>query len=192
MRRFTILAALIIAAIFAPRPAHAAASNQYDFRFSPLGLVVGSINLDFDIAITPDWTIGPALQYWHLKINSGSDFTSSFDITAYAAGVRANWFYNGVFTDGLYVGPSAKYANVTLNTTNSSGSVSGNINGFLAGCLVGYGWFWDSFNIMLGAGANIGIGNSGNITVTGSSGNQTTTSTSLSGIDLEFSLGWAF
>jgi hypothetical protein len=191
-RHLLLLAAIALCTTLAWSPARADNTDRFDFRFSPIGLIVGSFDVYVDVAIAPEWTIGPALQYWHFSINSGSDFTSSFDITAYALGVRANWFQNGVYTDGLYIGPSVKYANVTLKTSDSNGSVSGSVSGVLVGALIGYGWFWNSFNMMLGAGANLGVGNSNNVTVTGSSGNTTTTSTSLSGLDLEFSLGWTF
>src|SRR4051812_3260621 len=72
-----------------------AGSGQYNFRFSPVGLIIGSIAAEMDVAVTPQWTVGPALMYWHLSLSSGSLFSSSFDITAYGIGARANWFKNG-------------------------------------------------------------------------------------------------
>jgi Protein of unknown function (DUF3575) len=162
-----------------------------DFRFRPIGLLVGAIGLDYDIALSENWTLGPEIQYWHLRSNEASDFTSKYDIIAWGIGARANWFANGKFTDGLYVGPSLGYANFKVTTTDSNGDVSGSSSAMLAGCLVGYGWFWDSFNQMLGGGVNIALG-SASVNIMDASGNSTSVSTSIAGLAIEYSLGWTF
>lgn len=177
----------------APKMTYASDSAEYNFRFSPIGLIVGSINIGLDIVVAPDWTVGPAVQYWRYKISSDDTiFSSDYEITAYSFGGRANWFKNGNFTDGLYVGPSLSYASVKLTTKDSLGdTVTGSASVMLASCLVGYGWYWDSFNMMLGGGAALGLGDT-KVKVETSSGSTTEVSSSIAGVALEYSLGWTF
>jgi hypothetical protein len=162
-----------------------------NFRFSPLGLLIGGISVDLDFKVAPDWTIGPALSYYHLRLTSTGDFESDFDVTGYAVGARANWFHNGTFTDGLYVGPSVGYATFKVTSSDSAGDASATASGARAGCLVGYAWFWDSFNIMLGGGFDVSLGDS-KLVVKSRSGTQEEIHYASGGLDGEFSLGWTF
>lgn len=169
-----------------------AAGEGMNFRFSPLGLIIGSVNGGLDIAVAPEWTVGPAASYWRFNLSSSDSFSEDYKITAWSVGARANWFKNGNFTDGLYVGPSLSYANVELETLDTAGAkVTGEASGLFLTGLVGYGWFWDSFNIMLGGGFSAGLGST-EVKVTDSSGSETKVSSTISGVALEFSLGWTF
>lgn len=60
----------------------------------------------------------------------------------------------------------------------------------LLAVLVGYGWFWDSFNMMLGGGAAVPFGES-KVEVTDPNGVKTEKDVR-SGLAIEFSLGWTF
>jgi hypothetical protein len=167
-------------------------SSTMNFRFDPLGLIIGMVGVNLDFVVAPEWTVGPQVGYWHLKISeSGTFVNNDISLTAYTAGARANWFANGVFTDGLYVGPSARYYNVKATGSDSTGTVTGSASGLMAGCLVGYGWFWDSFNMMLGAGGNLALGNN-DVEVKHSNGTEETKASGAAGLSLEWSLGWTF
>jgi hypothetical protein len=152
-------------------------------------LIIGSVNAGLDFVVHPNWTVGPEGSYWHTHV--GSSWGSDWDVKAYGIGARGNWFKNGVFTNGLYVGPSLSYASVKVTNSDSFGSYSGTASGLFASGLVGYAWFWDSFNMMLGGGATVGLGDT-KVSVTDSSGAKTEVNSSISGLDLEFSLGWTF
>ncbi|WP_413289766.1 hypothetical protein [Bdellovibrio sp. HCB337] len=165
---------------------------DYNFRFSPIGLLVGSIGVDLSKAITPEWTVGPELNYWKFSLSStDAAYTSDYDISSSKIGVRANWYKNGVYTDGLYVGPSISYASAKVTTTDALGEVTGEASGLFLGCLVGYGWFWDSFNMTLAGGAQTGLGDT-KVKVTDSSGETTDVSSLSAGVALEYNLGWTF
>ncbi len=188
MRKFI----LILASFLICSTAVAENSDEYNFRFSPVGLIVGAIGIDFDIKVSDDWTVGPDVAYWHFVYGSGGTYKNNYDLLAYAFGVRANWFNNGAYTDGLYIGPSLKYVNARISVTDDAGNnLSGTLSGALAECLVGYGWFWSSFNMMLGGGLSSLIGST-NITLTNPSGTVNTVNPPLAGLSLEFSLGWTF
>lgn len=165
-------------------------NNTSNFRFSPLGLLIGDVSIDYDIKVDPNWTIGPELSYLSMSLDEGSSFTSNFNITGYSFGARANWFNNGTFTDGLYVGPSIAYASVAVKTSDVNGNITANASGVVTSCLVGYGWFWQSFNMMLGGG--LSLSSVDKITVTDSSGNTTSASTGETGLAAEWSMGWTF
>jgi hypothetical protein len=172
-------------------PASGSSSDMYDFRFMPVGLIIGAVSTELDIKIADDWTLGPQLSYWHHNFSADSGFTSSFDVTAWGAGVRANWFKNGAFNSGLYVGPSLGYANIKVTTSDSGGSRSAELSTAVAEAIVGYAWFWNSFNILLGGGVTTTLG-SNDITVTKSDGSTYKVNTRIAGPALEFSLGWTF
>jgi hypothetical protein len=172
--------------------AHADGSDQYNFRFSPVTLLIGLVGVDLDIKVSDQWTVGPELAYWHFSLSETGDFTQSVDITAFAVGARANWFLNGTYTDGLYIGPSLKYVSVKATTANDVESLSGTASVLQASVLVGYGWFWPSFNMMLGGGLALPLGNQ-DVTVTDSNGDKVSENISSTGsLALEYSLGWTF
>jgi hypothetical protein len=172
--------------------AGASESARYNFRISPIGLLVGAVGFDFDIQVAPDWTIGPHATYWHYRLESNTSyFTDKYDVRAFGFGVRANWFKNGAYTDGLYIGPSLFFASTKVTNNDAFGEWSGTSSGLFATGLVGYGWFWENFNIMLGGGATFGLGDT-KVTVMDSSGQSTEVSSDIAGLALEFSLGWTF
>lgn len=183
---------MLVAVTLTSLSAFADSGDQMNFRFSPIGLIVGAVNVSLDFAVAPEWTIGPTGSYWHRSLSSDSAyFSEDYKVTSYGVGARANWFMNGVYTDGLYVGPSIIYASTNLTTNDGTGEVTGSASGLFAQGLVGYGWFWDSFNILLGGGATVGLGDT-KITVVESNGRRSEVSTAISGLALEFSLGWTF
>ena len=166
-------------------------NKYYNFRVNPIGLVAGGIDANFDFRITENMTLGPQGIYLHATLSPSGIFNSDYDITAYGFGARANWFFNGVFKDGFYFGPSVEYLTVTLKTTDVFGAATGTASGVMASGLIGYGWFWENFNIMLGGGYASVFGTSG-ITIKDSVGNQETITANLSGLTYELSAGWAF
>lgn len=94
--------------------------------------------------------------------------------------------YNFRFSPiGLLVG------SFNMSSTNASGTSSGQASGFFLSCLAGYGWFWSSFNQMLGAGLAMGLGDT-TISVTNSSGQKESVSVWGAGFTVEYSLGWTF
>lgn len=186
------LGALVLAAALmtnAPS-ANALPESPANVRFGPLSLLVGFTNLTLDFAVGDEWTVGPEVSYWRLKISSSSGYSDA-DITSWGVGARANWFKNGRFTDGLYLGPSLSYQSFEMKAKNSDGeSASASRTSPVAALLVGYGWFWDSFNIMLGIGPQVAL-NAGEVVVRDSAGKEQrrNVGTSVAG---EFTLGWTF
>jgi hypothetical protein len=165
--------------------------NIFDFRVNPVGLISGGVDVNLDFRVAPDWTVGIQGLYLRLNLNPTGIFTSDYDISAYGFGARANWFSNGTFTDGFYFGPSFEYLSLTLKTADASGSAIGKASGLMASCLIGYGWFWKGFNIMLGGGYETIFGASG-ITIQDAAGNKQTITANLSGLTYELSMGWVF
>ncbi len=163
-------------------------AEDMNFRFSPIGLLVGAVNVNLDISMGKSWTLGPQLSYWGFSANTTvGTTTSSTSVSSYGLGLRGNWHANGNFNDGLYFGPSVSYSSAKASASGSSG----NYNGRIASALVGYGWFWNSFNILLGGVLNIPLGGS-KITLTDNAGSTSEVSVQASSLALEFSLGWTF
>jgi hypothetical protein len=189
-RAFILFTVLLSTSAALAQTETSGSGSKYNFRFSPLGLIVGLASISLDIAIHPEWTVGPELSYAKFNVNTSGTNPTSLDVNLASAGLRANWFKNGVYTDGLYVGPFVRYAKTSINASGAT-TVTGETSGVAAGSLIGYGWFWDSFNMMLGAGAAVASGES-NMVVTDSNGNRTAIPNRGVGLAGEFSLGWNF
>jgi hypothetical protein len=167
-------------------------SNTMNFRFGALGLLVGVLSVDLDFKMDQEWTLGPSLELVNMKVDRSAGYNDDFKVKGSNVGLRANWFKNGVFTDGLYVGPSLNYTSIKVTTTDASNqeiSASGSV--LIARCLVGYGWFWESFNMMLGGGLAVGLGDA-KVEVKDSTGTNTKDVSIGSGLALEYTLGWTF
>lgn len=161
-------------------------ANDLNFRFSPIGLLIGAVDATLDIKMNPNWTLGPKLTYLNFEISSNS---INYKESAYGLGVRGNWFKNGAYQDGLYVGPAAGWHGVKV----TGNSYSAEVSAVSIGCLVGYGWFWESFNQMLGGGIATALGGT-KVTIKDSNG-ATVNDVELSGfsgLSIEYSLGWTF
>lgn len=173
----------------ATRPAPRAA--RYNIRANPLGLIFGTLDLGFDITLNGQWTIGPMLRY---ASRSGDldDGRTNYAVHYLGVGARGTWFRNGVFRQGLYAAPTATYVNAGVKLQDSkTPTTEYSASGLMVGGLVGYGWFWDSFNVMVGGGADVTLGPQ-QIRVRDSSGRSNTVGATLAGLAFETSLGCTF
>jgi hypothetical protein len=188
-----ILATLLLMLPVALVPlAHSDESDTINFRFHPIGIIVGALGVNLDFKIHDHWTLGPALSYWQLRSGSSGALRSDLKLEAYSVGARANWFMNGAYTDGLYVGPSLNLVGARAEATDVDGTTrTASLTIVAAQGLVGYGWFWKSFNQMLGAGLGIGLGET-QLEVKDSTGRKSETKPVGAGFALEYSLGWTF
>lgn len=173
-----------------------AKADTFNFRISPVHAIVGFFNLNIDVAIQPNWTVGPTFGYWAYSSKTLENNTSrtTYDVKYINFGIRGNWFANSTFKDGLFVGPYLNFVNASL--TGLSGSVaglSGKTTANNVGCLVGYGWFWPTFNQMLSGGVSTTLGDS-KIKVVDSGGTtvEEISGSNFTGFALEYTLGWTF
>lgn len=168
-------------------------SKQYNIRAQAIHLLIGAASLSFDYKIHPEWTIGPTATYWRYSMSSDSNyFIEKYDVTYFALGVKANWFPQGVFNDGLYIAPNLSYVSAKVQTKDTAGDpVTGTGSVTMLGGLVGYAWFWENFNMMLGGGAKLGLGNT-KVEVKSASGTEVSVTSPVAGFDFEFTVGWTF
>jgi hypothetical protein len=159
-------------------------NNAANFRFSAVGLLLGAVVADVDFQINENWTLGPTMAIWNFTVGATGSNVLNTDVSFFSVGGRGNWYRNGVHTDGLYVAPALSYNTVKLK----SGSDSGSASGLVASGLVGYGWFWKSFNMLLGGGMTLPLG----ITSVEVNGEKYSTSGTSAGLALEYTLGWTF
>lgn len=187
------LTSLFSTVSFAAEDSSASSGNTMNFRFDPVPLVIGAVFAHLDVQVSENWTVGPALKYWKITFDFDDSTTDEYEVSFFAAGARANWFKNGAYKDGLYLGPSVSYYNVKASSDDSLGGTDEDeTSGVLVGGLVGYGWFWSSFNQMLGIGVVTSVGKS-KTTVTDSNGQEEDVDTSYgTGLAFEYTLGWTF
>ena len=171
----------------------ATSDDTVNIRFYPINLLVGLISVDADFRLGDFWTLGPSLGFWNASVSNSSGSFSDFSVKMFRVGARANWHKNGVFTDGLYIGPSIDYSTIDVSSRDSNGATASAKGSILsATALIGYGWFWDSFNMLLGVGGTVGLGPS-KIEVKSSSGSTTSyDSIRGGGLALEFAMGFKF
>lgn len=173
--------------------AQAADGDTMNFRFNPLGLLAGGLGLNLDIAVNESWTVGPEFSYIDFKIGSGGVFTNEVRVRGIGGAVRGNWHYNGVFTDGFYVGPSLGYSNVEVEASDGVETAKASVGSVYAQALFGYAWYWDSsFNIMLGGGFATILSNPKATVTNNTTGARSEYDVRNTGLALEFSLGFTF
>jgi len=165
--------------------------DSMNFRFSPLGALIGIYSTQLDINSGDQWTVGPSASYWKMTVDKKDNLVEDIKVEAWAIGVRANWYKNGVYSDGLYVAPSLHYFDADARSRDVLGEVKGSGTGFTAQAVAGYGWYWESFNILLGGGVSVPMGNA-KLTVTDSVGNRTESDAFKTRIAFDFTLGWTF
>lgn len=62
--------ALVTALSLQSAGAFAASGDSMNFRFNPIGLIVGLFGVNLDFAVHENWTVGPEGSYWRLKFDS--------------------------------------------------------------------------------------------------------------------------
>ncbi|NQZ18936.1 MAG: hypothetical protein HRT44_06745 [Bdellovibrionales bacterium] len=184
-----ILSLIFIILVYSPI---LSAEDERNFRFStggPLYRVLVEVFLDFQVS--ESWTLGPQLGGQYLGISTLSD-NSEVQRTGLEIGARANWHSNGYHEMGFYIGPSLVYVDIQSRTRSGlSANVTNSEPGLYAGAVFGYGWFWDTFNMLLGAGFQTAL-TSASIEYTDSNNVRYKYERPDFGLPVEFSLGWTF
>lgn len=138
----------------------AAENDNYNFRWSPLTLLFRSTAFDLDRKVSEHCDFGASMFYSDQPISAKQAGTNN-DVsrTTLGFGLHSHWYKNGAFKSGLYAGPSLSYSSIRDSMADSHGDArygSGDL--FRASAALGYGWFWDTWNIMLQASAGLPIG----------------------------------
>lgn len=172
--------------------AELSSSNRYNIRFEPLRWAVNNFSINvLDIKVSSNWTVGPELGYLKYSVSSAGNSSSKIYVDTSFIGVRTNWFKNGVYTDGLYVAPFARFVKTDISAPSGS-TIAGKASSSVLGCFIGYGWFWNSFNMMLGISPVIGSSWSP-VVVTDQTGfNTNHLSDRFADAAGEYTLGWTF
>lgn len=160
-----------------------------NIRFGPLGLAVGVVNVQMDFKLNNEWTLGPSVAFVNWE-DDDSVYTNDIEISGYSFGARANWFNNGVFTDGFYIGPALHYTSIEAKVNDGGTEFKADGSVLVASSIFGYGWFWESFNILLGGGIAIPLGDK-EVTIK-ENGVETESVRITSSFAAEFTLGWTF
>lgn len=123
--------------------AHAAQGDQWNVRFSPVGLLIGLIGVDVDYKLTDKVVVGPSLLSWNLTISDASISASGF-------GVQGAYYPDTVFVDGFYLGGLLGTSSFSGSITEAGKKSTASVSGTSLGVKGGYHWFWESFNLNLG------------------------------------------
>lgn len=157
--------------------------GQWNFRFSPIWVLVGWYHLNLDYKILGSTTLGIAIDY----INPPALLGVSTLYKAYGIEVNHH-FAPDAFLDGAVLGLMA--GSVT-NEVKVSGilSAKNSASGTYYGVLGGYQWYWSSFNMKLSAGQR-----ESTLAKSGTEGSLTIESRYFSGSEtvLDFHLGFKF
>lgn len=167
-------------------------NHTTNFRFNPLAVMLGGLTGTLDFRIHPEWTLGLEMGFINYKLTSNLGPPEDTDLWSHSLTVRSNWFKNGVFQEGMYVGPFVSYAAAQARLVDKNGNIKNRADGVFAGAVLGNAWVWESFNVMLGGGLTLPMGQS-KVQVENSNGTRTDAFINGSGIlILELSLGWTF
>lgn len=125
-------------------------TDAFNLRTSPIGLVLGP-NLRLDYKIADQWTVGVGGLYLNRKITGAQ-------IDSFTGSVLVDYAFNAAFADSWFVNLAIGYGNIRAEANDLSGQPRKiHVYNFTEQALLGYHWFWGSFNLDLAAGV---IGNS--------------------------------
>ena len=124
-----------------------------NFYTSPVGAVFGSFELGADFKLTRKTSWGLKTSF----LNSSIENSESGDITdliGQSVGLRYNLFFNGpAFTDSFIL--QTEVGMMRIDATNLTKFENNDLSGitkkssFYGNLGVGYGWFWNKFNIQV-------------------------------------------
>lgn len=129
-------------------PALAPAPGRFfTARAYPLTAVLGIVNLDGNVALTRNLTLGPALRLTKFNVAIYSE-------SAFGLGLRGGWYARGPFSPSFYVAPT-----VLVHRGDAS------VETFIAGArfafarvtmelIAGYQWHADQFSVAAGLGGS--------------------------------------
>ena len=155
------------------------AKAEMNLTFKPIELLIGSLNAKLDIPLNSNWVIGPQLTLLNLTIGDAT-------IAATSLGVDFGYYFSGNFQDSGYVTPGISYGSFSVENSNDEVSVSGASLSVVGG----YHWFWETFNLRLGAGTSFFTGNA-SVSLEDENGDEQDISLS-TGLIIDFALGFKF
>lgn len=160
-------------------------AQTMNFRFAPVGVLVGLPSVDLATEISPHWTIGPFAR--GLVWNLGNRHIREVEL-----GLRGDYYFTEVFRDGWFLSPQLSAGYAEAKSTSSYENLKGHSQGLNLSGFAGYSWFWNSFNMDLAAGLTyFGIGP---FDLNDSSGAARSTENLFSGLRgyVEYNIGWTF
>lgn len=175
------------------RRSHGTNGDFVNVRVAPIGLLIGYINIDVDFKVSREWTVGPTVTYWKYNFDSVYYTGGKLQGETRSIGARGIWSKNGAYHDGLYITPMIQFmsAKVTGTSVSTGREVTGTASVPILTGLVGYQWFWDNFNLNLGAGFSVGAAST-KVDVNDGTTTSSVESSRSSGLALDFTLGWVF
>lgn len=194
LTQLSLVTSLLLATLtVAPSVAHSA-GNELNVRFAPLSLLVGWLNVDLDVRVNDQWTLGPTIGLWRANIEDNYFVGDKYQLKRNAVGVRANWSQSGSFQTGFYVSPIVQFVRAEVSGVSKStgNDITASASGITITGIAGYQWFWDTFNLSVGGGLILGAQSSDVSVQDGPSSYKVASSGRGTGVALDFMLGWTF
>lgn len=168
-------------------------ADELNFRFAPLSLLIGWLNVDLDVRISENWTVGPTIGVWRINVPDSYFVGEKYLLKRNSFGVRANWSHNGAFKTGFYLSPIVQFVRAEASgvSASSGNSISATASATTFTGIAGYQWFSDSFNITAGAGFIAGRPSDVSV-VDGATNYKIAGDSRDAGFALDFMLGWTF
>lgn len=194
LTQLSLVTSLLLATLtVAPSVAHSA-DNELNVRFAPLSLLVGWLNVDLDVRVNDQWTLGPTIGLWRANIEDNYFVGDKYQLKRNAVGVRANWSQSGSFQTGFYVSPIVQFVRVEISgvSKTTANDITASASGVTVTGIAGYQWFWDTFNLSVGGGLILGAQSSDVSVQDGPSSYKVASSGRGTGVAFDFMLGWTF
>ncbi len=122
-----------------------AASDNHNLTSNALGNAIGFPNIEYSYKLSEHLTFGVMGSNGKAKINN-------LEVKGSAVGLIARYYLKPAFTNSSwYLVTAANKNSFRATYTENAIEYIGESNQTVAGAGAGYHWFWDSFNISLGA-----------------------------------------
>ncbi len=122
--------------------AHADVEDNYNIRFSPLGLLIGLGNARFDFKVDEQFTLGPSVVAWNLNLGD-------VEVRAFGASANGTFYFNRAFEHSWVMDGSLGFASFKVKDKSSiTGTEEASASAVVGSITGGYHWFWgNTFNL---------------------------------------------
>jgi hypothetical protein len=165
--------------------AKAAETGDWNIVTSPLGLMVGLVNIELGKGVHEQLIVGGQVAYWDREI-------SDVKMKVISAAGFGEYCVDKCFVDSWIAFGKIGYTSIDASATNILGQKeTAQVAGANFTGMGGYHWFWENFNLRLAAGAAVSTVNK--VEVKESAGNVVD-EVDLKPVNLalDFSVGWRF
>ncbi len=138
------------------------AEKNVNLRWQVGAAAIGMGSISAEWRTSDYFSFGPQIAYVNWS-------AGDVGMTGYSVGLQGTYAFDRAFRDSWYLSPRIAYSPIRAAAKDKGIEYTGDVAGTTGSLIGGYQWFWTSFNMNLGVGAN--VNSVARLNLTDSSGN---------------------